>query len=290
MSPPKLSVIIPSYNDGGTLGYQLEALAGQQWSQPWEIIVADNRSTDGTRALVERYCRQMPNLRLIEAGERRGAAYARNAGARAAEGEFLAFIDGDDVAAPGWVAAIGTALAEHAFVASRFDGTRLNPPALLKSRPCPQQDGLQNSRYPPFLPHAGGCGLGIRRSLFEAVGGFDETALALEDTDFCFRVQLRGVPLHFAREALVHIRYSGNLESMYRQALAWGEWNVFLYTRYRPQGMPKLSRRAGLKAWWRLLSGTVWLRSRQDIGRWVWQFGWRLGRVRGSFKYQVWAL
>jgi glycosyltransferase involved in cell wall biosynthesis len=290
VTPIKISVIVPSHNAAATLGCQLEALAAQRCSQPWEVIVVDNCSTDDTQALVDRYCQRMPNLRLVEAFDRPGAAYARNAGARAAHGEYLAFIDADDEAAPAWVAAIGKALAEHDFVASRFDGTKLNPAWLLRSRPCPQQEGLQQYRYPPFLPHAGGCGLGIRRAVFEMAGGFDETALALEDTDLCFRVQLHGFPLHFAQEAVVNIRYADNAKGMYRQALAWGEWNVFLYKRYRPQGMPKLSRRAGLQAWWKLFKSMPWLRSQQDFGRWFWQFAWRLGRVRGCLKYQVWAV
>ncbi|HET9225168.1 MAG TPA: glycosyltransferase, partial [Thermoanaerobaculia bacterium] len=47
-TPRKLSVVIPCLNAEATLGDQLEALAGQGWSGEWEVIVADNGSTDGS--------------------------------------------------------------------------------------------------------------------------------------------------------------------------------------------------------------------------------------------------
>ena len=58
-----------------------------------------------------------------------------------------------------------------------------------------QRDGLIPYTYPPFLPHAGGSSLGVKRALHEAIGGFDEDLPALEDTDYCWRIQLAGTPL-----------------------------------------------------------------------------------------------
>jgi glycosyltransferase involved in cell wall biosynthesis len=51
----KLSVIIPCLNGAATIATQLAALARQQWDQPWEIVVADNGSTDESAGIVERY-------------------------------------------------------------------------------------------------------------------------------------------------------------------------------------------------------------------------------------------
>ena len=272
------------------LAEQLEALARQVWSEPWEIIVADNGSTDDTAAIFERYRVRLPSLRLVDASDRRGAAHSRNVGARAARGEMLAFIDADDVAAPDWVSAIGQAVATHGFVCSRFEFDQLNDPWAVSIRAPAQDAGVQVYRYPPFLPHAGGCGLGIRRDLHEAVGGFDEALPALEDTDYCFRVQLRGTPLCFAPDAVVHIRYRTTLHSIYAQARCWGKMNVLLYKRYRPLGMPALTWQSGMSAWWRLLTSLPFQRTQLSFARWLWRFGWRLGRLQGCLEYRVLAL
>lgn len=60
----KLSVIIPCYNAEGTIGEQMDAMASQSRNEPWEIVVADNRCTDNTIAIVQRYQNKVPNLRM----------------------------------------------------------------------------------------------------------------------------------------------------------------------------------------------------------------------------------
>jgi glycosyltransferase involved in cell wall biosynthesis len=100
----KLSVIIPCYNAAETIGETLDAFVQQLWEEPWEIIVANNRSTDNSMPIVERYYDRLPNLRVIEAVERQGQPYALNTGAKAALGRSIAFCDADDVVGEGWVA------------------------------------------------------------------------------------------------------------------------------------------------------------------------------------------
>jgi glycosyltransferase involved in cell wall biosynthesis len=286
----KLSIIIPSFNAAGTIGEQLEALANQSWSDPWEVIVADNGSTDETPAIVERYKKRLPQLRFVDASCKKGAGHARNIGAQAATGEALLFCDADDVVGDGWLAAMGQALARYDFVASRFEPNRLNDPQTLRGITCSQQDGLQSYSYPPYLPHSGGCGLGVKRAIHEAVGGFDESLLRLQDTDYCWRIQLAGTELHFIPQAVMHIRYRPKANDAYRQARLWGEYNVLLYKRYRPLGMPKLSWKKSLRAWLRLLQRLPQLWHPEQREKWLWQFAWRLGRVQGSIKYRVFGL
>jgi len=115
----KLSVIIPCFNAANMIAVQLEALANQQCSEPWEVIASDNGSTDKTVAIVEQYQKKLPNLRIVNSSELRGAAHARNVGALTAAGDALVFCDADDEVAPGWVAAMGEALSKYDFVACR---------------------------------------------------------------------------------------------------------------------------------------------------------------------------
>ncbi|NNJ09095.1 glycosyltransferase [Chloroflexales bacterium ZM16-3] len=287
----QLSVIVPTYNAGQLLAEQLEALSHERWEKPWELIIADNGSTDETRALVESYQARIPGLRFVEAAGRRGAAHARNVGVSVARGQTLAFVDADDVIAPGWVAVIGAAIEAHSFVASRFDIARLNPEWVVRSRPNTQGQSLQKLNYPPYLPHAGGSGMGVRRDIFMAVGGFDEEMRYLQDTDFCIRVQLAGTPLVFAADALVHMRYRDTPQNMFRQARRFARYNVRLARKYRPapagprdmlRGWLNLARR-----WRRLLFGALALMRPDDRALWIRRFGWLLGLTEGGIAERI---
>jgi cellulose synthase/poly-beta-1,6-N-acetylglucosamine synthase-like glycosyltransferase len=79
------SAIVPVLNGVETIGEMLDALAEQKTSSQWEVVVADNGSSDGTRDLVRSRARDFPvPLRLIDASAVTGVAFARNAGALAA--------------------------------------------------------------------------------------------------------------------------------------------------------------------------------------------------------------
>lgn len=286
---PVVSVIVPCLDCAATLGGQLAALAAQDYRGAWEVIVADNGSTDASRAVAEGFRGRLPALSWVDASAHRGPGHARNAGAAAARGELLLFCDADDEVAPGWLAAMAAALRRHGLVASRYDAARLNPPAIRDLHPTPQAEGLPRYDYPRFLPHSGGGGLGVRRALHERIGGFDESLAALEDTDYCWRLQLAGVEMGWAGDALVHVRYRPTLAGNFRQALAFGEHNVRIYARWRGRGMPRLGPGPGLARWAKLvLTAPLLFTGRR--GRWIWQAGWRLGRLKGCLKHRVAAL
>lgn len=289
-APPRplaISVVVPCRNAAAFIGAQLAALAHQRCDEAWEVIVVDNGSTDATRPVVESYRDRLPRLVVVDARERRGAAYARNTGARAAQGENVAFCDADDEVDEGWLPAVAAALRDHEAIAFRTDTAKLNPGT--DGRTIRQSDGLQAYTYPPYLPYSGGT-IAMRRALFLRLGGFDENMLACEDADLCWRLQHAGVTLVFARDALVHVRLRTSLGAMCRQARLWGEYNVVLYKKYRPLGMPSLPRLQGL----RNLLGT--LRRFPQLGRrrtrwdWLWEANWMMGRLLGSVKHRVWAL
>ena len=141
----------------------------------------------------------------------------------------------------GFCPAIDRALDEHPFVACRYDTRTLNPEAVHASLGDAQSSDLPIYDYPAFLPHAGGGGLAIRRAHHEAIGGFDESYPALEDTDYCWRLQLAGVPLVFAGDAVVRIRLKTGTGAIFRQGLHFGLHNVRIYRDYRShreRGMP----------------------------------------------------
>lgn len=279
----KLSVIIPCLNAVGTLGAQLEAFVRQQWPEPWELIVADNGSTDGSAELAKTFSSRIPRLNVIDASRRRGSGAACNLGVQCATGLSVAFTDADDVVDDAWVKAMGNALSTHRFVACRTDASRFNKPGL---RLSPQQNGLQKLWYPPWLPHAGGGTIGLRRSLFDELRGFDESLPYLQDTEFCIRAQFHGAPLHYVPEAVLHLRNRAGFGGHYRQARNWGEYNSVLAKRYWPKdSSTAICWREYAREWCRLAWMFRFIAHPSAKYEVAWRLGWQVGRLKGAVKH-----
>lgn len=286
----KLSVIIPCYNGAQTIGAQLEALARQQWPGPWEVIIADNGSTDDTLAIVNGYAHRLPNLRVVDASARRGQPYALNAGIQAATGDALLFCDADDEVKEGWLAAMAEALSQHNFVACRIDARKLNPSWLAQGRGSSQDDRLHTLSFAPHLFFAGGGTLGVRRSvLISAAGGFDESLPAQHDTMLCIQLQMAGEKLHFVPEAVLHIRYRETLKDNFRQAYIWGMYVPPLYKKSVALGVPEIPHpwKKAIREWRSVLGMLRRARTKAALTNSLFRLGWKLGLLRGSLKHRV---
>lgn len=282
-----LSVVIACKNVAQTLGVQLQALANQRIDLDWEVLLCDNGSVDGTLAVAEQFRERVPGLRVVPAAERRGPAYARNVGAAESAARWLAFVDGDDEVAADWLPAMVAGLRQHDLVAGRFEARRLNSPSVLRSRQLDQDTELQYSPFGLPLPHAGGGNLGVSRAVFEKVGGFDDRLQCLEDTDFCWRVQLAGHPLVFWPDAVVHVRLRSSVRGMWAQGKAYGSAAAVLDARYNGTAAaastlelaaPVEDRRPSLAR--RIAAAAGYAR---HPGQLVWQAGWYVGhRTQGA--------
>jgi GT2 family glycosyltransferase len=282
----RLSIVIACRNEAALLPTQLAALAAQDWAGWWEVIVADNGSTDGTPHVAGGWAGRISNLRIVNADERRGQAYARNVACRHAYGDAFCFLDADDEVAPGYLRATAMALAEHDLISARFDSDALNVGWVRASRQLTQIDDVQTGFG--FLPYVGGGGLGMTRRVFEATGGFDERFSAShEDVDLCWRAQLAGFTLSFVPEATVRVRFRSSLATMFRQGRRYGRGEVLLYRRYRSAGMPGPSLHQSVDEWRRLGRDARRLRSRAQLGRWLRAAGKRVGRLEGSVRHAV---
>jgi len=281
----RLSVVIPCRNSAAQFPCQLWALAREKWQGWWEVVIADNGSTDGTRKVAEAFKDRLPRLLVVDASARRGAAYARNVGARSASGEAFLFLDADDEIAPGYLPAMADALAHNDFVAAYRDSESLNTGWVRLSRHTHPYEGFRT--FFNFLPHAGGTRIGVRRSIFESVGGFDESLLRGEDVDFCWRVQLAGTPLRLVPEAIARVRFPKSLRRIYKQARLSGKGDALLYRRYRAAGMPGSSIEDGLQEWLSLIQRLPRIRGKSGWAHWVRRLGQRVGRLEGSLRYRV---
>ena len=183
------SIVVPAFNCAAELGECLAALDVARADR--EVLVVDDASTDETSEVARR-----SGARILRFDRNRGPAAARNHGARASGGEVLVFVDADVVPAPGAADRLVRLLEERPEIAAVFGSYDANPRA-----------GGVVSRYRNLLHHFvhqrgnpeaetfwAGCGA-IRRTAFEAVGGFDERRFprsSIEDIDLGYRLRRAG--------------------------------------------------------------------------------------------------
>lgn len=106
---PEVSVIIPAKNTEKWIGEQLESLSRQKNAPCFEVIIADNGSTDKTRQIAHDFRGSFGSPRIIEASEIPSASFARNKGAESARGRLLLFCDSDDYVSEQWVQSLTAA-------------------------------------------------------------------------------------------------------------------------------------------------------------------------------------
>lgn len=184
---PRLSVIIPCYNRKNVIRATLDSVIAQQPADV-EVIVVDDGSTDGTIDVLQEYRATICILRQQNGGP--GAA--RNLGARHATGEYLAFLDSDDLWFP-WTATTYTAVIDgterpafiagspHIFVEeSSIRAVAATPPSYLKFADYfASGDEWRWFSASSFV---------VRRDAFLAVGGFNEQRGVTEDMDLTMRL------------------------------------------------------------------------------------------------------
>jgi glycosyltransferase involved in cell wall biosynthesis len=282
-----ISVIIPCLNAEGTIAQTLAALSRQDFDGSWEVVVADNGSEDETLAIVEQYRDRLPAMRVIHAQGRKGAGNARNAGAHAASGHFLAFCDADDEPDSHWLAAIAGMLARHVFVISNLEYNRLNTLRLRRLQRNPFRHAILRGKYQPFLPMVAASGLAVSKALHDRIGGFDDKVRYTEDCDYGWRLQLLGHHPIKAEDAILHVRFRETGSDLFRQAFSWGEYNSLLIKRYRPLGMPTIPKWHAFLAWLRLVRRLPSIGNEFHRDQWLWDVGYRLGEYKGWWRFDA---
>jgi glycosyltransferase involved in cell wall biosynthesis len=277
---PTLSVVIPAHDAAATLPAQLDALIAQTWAEPWEIVVVDNRSSDDTSRVAESYATRAPRIRLVRADARAGVAYCRNVGVQAARAEAIAMCDADDVVAPGWVEAMGRALAEHELVTGPLDVETLNPEWVAGTRGMAIADGPGDFGGIVF---AHSCNLGLRRGLADRCGPFDESLPAGEDIDWSFRAGRSGAPVTYVDGARVRYRYRTTPAGLWRQARTYGRIRPRLVRRFRAAGAAPAPAPAW-RGWLWMLRNLGQLRTRAGRARWIWVAGGQVGRLEATLR------
>ena len=209
-----VSVITPCHNAAAFVGQTIESVLAQT-HQPVEHLIVDDGSSDGSWAVIERFAEpHRERLRAEQVPVSRGASHARNRGAALARGEYLMFLDADDLIAPNSLGALVAALRERPdaiaytrwrqLSPTRRGGWRVRPPGV--RRPSPDPDGalrgwLEGRAWVPP------CALLWPRAVFERTGGWNEQITVDDDGELMMRVLLQGV-------RLVHAPGGGGLYRM----------------------------------------------------------------------------
>jgi glycosyltransferase involved in cell wall biosynthesis len=207
--PAAASIVVPTRDRAGYLRVCLDSLAAQQVDTPFEVIVADDGSTDTTAAVAEQ-----AGAKLVRTPAR-GPNAARNAGLRAAEGDLVVFVDDDVDAPPGWLAAYLEGAERHpgadAFggpIRARFEG---RAPRSCGREPAPITT-LDLGPEDRDADLVWGANMAIRRRAFDRLGPFDEELPQFgEEEEWLTRLRdAGGRVVYLAHAQLDHRREDGD--------------------------------------------------------------------------------
>ncbi len=193
MAATSVSVVIAAYNAERTIEAAVASVA-RQTLLPLELLVVDDASTDGTAAAAGRAVAALPGGRVLRQPRNGGPAAARNAGVAAATGEWVAFLDGDDVWLPWKLERQTAAVARQPDVALWAGGSVRFATAAELARllelPAPAVDDPRPVHLEEFVRHnpVATSTVLLRRSVFRACGGFDPGFRGPEDFDLWLRV------------------------------------------------------------------------------------------------------
>jgi len=221
-----ISAIIPTHNRAHTLSRAIESVIKQSLP-PAEIIIVDDGSTDGTAELIQN---NFPDCRYLHQ-QNQGVSSARNSGIAAASGEWLAFLDSDDEWMPDKLATQSAALETapglllcHTEEIWIRNGKRAN-----QMKKHTKRGGWIFQHCLPLCAISPSSAI-IHRSLFEAVGLFDESLPACEDYDLWLRICAFYPTLYIETPHIV--KHGGHEDQLSRKH--WG------MDRFRIQALEKI--------------------------------------------------
>lgn len=220
---PLVSIVIPACNAAPWLADCLRSAVAQTWQEK-EIVVVDDGSTDGTLGIARSF--SAPALRVFSQ-ENRGASSARNRGLREARGDFLQFLDADDLLAPDKLEKQFAALADRqdAVACGSWGSFRRTPEdAVFVPEPVwaslPPVEWLVSSWSGGGMMHP--AAWLVPRAVADRAGLWDETLSLDDDGEYFARVVLASRDVRFAAEARSYYRnHDGQRVSRTRGEKAW---------------------------------------------------------------------
>jgi glycosyltransferase involved in cell wall biosynthesis len=210
---PLVSIIIPCYNAGPWIAEALDSALAQTY-RPLEIIVIDDGSTDDSLAVIARYAAQHPDLIRYESGPNRGGNAARNRGFALSRGEYVLFLDADDLLSPETIAELYAAMHKNAsglavcrWVRFVFDNGDIQFLSPIQHLPI-NGDIIKNYLLLNSPIHTW---LWERRVLLQVCGWDEDHRLrAYQDIDIVLRALMQGESVTWADAGLAYYRNTPN--------------------------------------------------------------------------------
>lgn len=210
-------------------------------SAPFELIMVDNGSTDGTGAYLQELQRKHPGVRVITNRSNRGFAAGNNQGLTLARGDAVVLLNNDTIVTRGWLARMRAVLQRHPEagvvgpMSNRVSGPQLVSPVAYGTPaelPAFAEKWAADHAGEVFeVARAVGFCLLVRREVVDRIGGLDECFGSgnFEDDDYCIRARLAGYRVVVARDVFIHHTGSQTFQGAkidYRAAML-RNWDLF---------------------------------------------------------------
>lgn len=235
-----MSVIVPFRNAAATLPDCLAALAAGRHPGA-EYIFVNNASTDNSAQIVKRFIdenQSASSWRLLDE-DRPGSDIARNRAARESTGDWLVFTDSDCMPDPDWLSEMEREMGCDPSIAA-LAGQILPGQITNSVSKCLSLYTLppnsENRIWRGFTLTEGGfptANFAIRRSVFERLGGFDESAVPAGDHDICARIYAAGFAIKALPCARVRHRHRTKASHLIEQSFRFGKTHALMLKRYK---------------------------------------------------------
>ncbi|WP_254547467.1 glycosyltransferase [Halomarina pelagica] len=220
---PFVSVIVPVYNDPEGLRATLDTLIDQTYPEDhYEILVVDNRSNDGTRAVAQEYAERFDHLTALDERRRQSSYAARTRALHCASGDVVAFIDADMTVDPDWLERVVETMEEDEidYLACNVRLYSVGEESLAakfnRLSGFPIEDYVSEFHYAPT------CCLVVRREVVDDVGPFDVRFTSSGDREFGHRVYQAGWTLGYAPDIDMYHPTRTTLKALVKKSIRIG--------------------------------------------------------------------
>ena len=218
---PFISVIIPVYNDPQGVKDTLESLVNQTYPN-YQIIVADNGSTDSTLDVVHDFSEKYPDLIEVVVEDSIQSSYAaRNKGIKTAKGSIIAFVDADMSVKDDWIQKISESMEKNKadYLACRVDIYSDDESLVSKYN---MLTGFPLEEYVYTRHFAPTCCLVVKRKIFDELGDFDSNLISGGDYEFGVRVYNSGKQLFYDPEIVMYHPARSTLKQLIKKSFRIG--------------------------------------------------------------------
>jgi succinoglycan biosynthesis protein ExoA len=239
--PPTVSIVVPCYNEEGTIGTLLQAILDQTYPcRQLEVIIADGMSGDGTRQVINKFQQTHPDLPIrVVQNPLRTIPSSLNKAMREARGEFLIRLDAHSVPVPEYVercvddlkAGKGVNVGGVWNIRPGSTGWIARGIAAAAAHPLGAGDALYRLGAPAGPVDTVPFGA-FRRDVFERMGGFDETLLTNEDYEFNLRIRQSGGLVWLDPRISSTYLARPNLRALAAQYWRYGYWKCRMLLRH----------------------------------------------------------